>query len=180
MALDFGTYEKQRLRTQVDEIVIIGGNVKAEIAQHGNVIAGNNRRSFRQEAMLDAARQREFALNALLLHGVTMHLRIFQRHGHMSGELVEEAHVIGRKLAALRIEQLQHANNFTRMVLDRKTEQRLGPVIQSLVEAGIESLQTVSIVSIYKFAGDSHLSGDALAEGDADFLVVESGSGDGP
>ena len=49
-----------------------------------------------------------------------MHLRIFQRHGHVSGKLVEEAYVIGRELAALRIEQLQHANNFSGMVLDGK------------------------------------------------------------
>ena len=54
-----------------------------------------------------------------------------------------------------------------------KTEQRLGAVIQSLVEAGIKNLQAVSIVSVYEFAGDGHLSGDALAEGDTDFLVVE-------
>src|SRR5438445_5420031 len=66
------------------------------------------------------------------------------------------------------------------MVLDGNTQQRFGAVVQPLVEAGIETLQGVGIVSVDEFAGDGNLAGNALAKGNAYFLVVEPGGGNRP
>ncbi len=98
----------------------------------------------------------------------------------MAGKLVEETNIVAGEFSALRVQQLQYANNFSGMVLDGNTQQRFRAVVQPLVEAGIETLQGVGIVSVDEFAGDSHLAGNAFAKGNADFLVVEPGSGNRP
>jgi hypothetical protein len=45
-------------------------------------------------------------------------------------------------------------------------------VIEFLVEAAVEERQRVRVGDVDKLAGIGHTSGDAVAEGDADFLVL--------
>ena len=137
-AFDLGADKQQRLRAEVDEVVIVGGHVKTEVAQNGDVITGHNRRRVRQQAMLDAARQRELALQTLFFHAVTVQLRVFQGHGHVAGKFGEEADIVIGERATLRVEELQHAHDLTRVMADGQAEQGLSAVVQPLVKAGIE------------------------------------------
>src|SRR5579859_4812402 len=109
-----------------------------------------------------------------------MHLGVFQRHGHVAGKLVEETNIVAGEFSALRVEQLQYANDFTGMVLDGNTQQRFGAIVQPLVKARIKTFQGVGILCIDDFAGDSNLACNALAKGNAYFLVVKPGGGNRP
>ena len=69
--------------------------------------------------------------------------------------------------------------NFTGMMLDGKTKERFGTVIQPLIKAGIEGHKRVSVLNrdLPQLAGYSHLTGNAFAKRNAYFLVIEAGGG---
>src|SRR5215470_9660127 len=61
-----------------------------------------------------------------------------------------------------------------------QAQQRLGAVVEALVERGIEQFESVSVIRVDQLSGDGYVAGDPLAKGNADLLMVKAGGGDGP
>src|ERR1041384_4679491 len=109
-----------------------------------------------------------------------MELRVFQRHGHVAGKLVEEADIVAGEPSSWRVEQLQHADDLARGMADGQAQQRLGAVVEALIEGGIKQIEPIGIICVDQLSRDGNMARDSLAEGDADLLMIETGGGNRP
>src|SRR5579859_2202775 len=110
-----------------------------------------------------------------------MQTRIFQRHGHMPGELREKILVFRREArTGSLVQQLDYADHFSTVMPNRHSQKRTSAVVEALVEAGLEELQLVRVIDADGLAGFGDPSGDALAPGNTNFLMIESEGNDRP
>ena len=110
---------------------------------------------------MNAARQRQIALHALLVQQVAVKLRVFQRQRHVIGNRAQQIFIRASKRPRFFVQQLQHADGFAAFAADRQAQQRLGAEAQPHVHFGFKARIRVSVWQVHRLAVFRHPAGNA-------------------
>src|SRR5215468_4563930 len=181
LALHVCNYQQKRLRTEMQEIVIISATLKARFVCDCQLKARNDRRLVREEAPLDTSCQRQLLLHALLFERLAMQARVLECHSHVARELGEKVFVFFCKaVSGGFVEELDYSDNLARIMPDRHAEKRSRAVIKALVKAGFEKWMLVCVLNVHRLCSFGHLSRNSFSPRNTNLLMVETKSHNRP
>ena len=104
-----------------------------------------------------------------------MQTRVLQRHGHVAGQLGEKIFVLfGKAIASGLVKELDHADNFARVMADGHAQQRASLIIEPLIEARFEGRMLVCVFDVDGLCRLGHTPRNALPPRHANFLMIET------